>query len=545
MNRNARRPRNEAVTCPTMSSQAPSSKEQIADSIVRCIDARDFRKALAICQQLNRQHPDYPYGWYLASFLMQKVRHYADALKAIDRALQLGYLDKYQLHKARCHFEANDIAGAITAAGILKDKTFVDPLLHSQLGSLLHLLADNAGALAHYTKAIELDGSNADHYFNRAAVQRYFGDVAGAEAGFDRAIALKPDEFEAYNGRAHLRTQTRERNHIAQLQGVIARTRSPAGLVQLHYALAKEQEDIGDFEAAFASLKLGADVKRRHMQYKVDTDLQIMAKIQEVYGPELFDGHIPGFDSADPIFILGMPRTGTTLVERILGSHSGVVSAGELNNFSLELIRLVGKALGPKRPSRLEFVVATAGVDFRALGEAYIASTRPLRGASPHFIDKLPFNFLYTGLIHLALPRAKIINLQRHPMDTCYAVYKQLFRDAYPFSYDLDELGQYYIVYHRLMQHWNAVMPGVIHTLRYEALVADIEGEARRLLEHCGLPWEDQCLRFHENTQASMTASALQVRQPIYATSVGKWRHYARQLVPLRTRLESAGIDTN
>ena len=527
-----------------MLSPAPQSKEQIADAIVRCIDTRDLGKALAICQQLNREHPDYAYGWYLASFLMHKLRHYADAIKAIDRALQLSNLDKYHLHRTRCHFDANDIAGAIAAAGVIRGKSFADPLIHSQLGSLLHMLGDNASALVHYTKAIELDPGSAEHQFNRAAVQRYFGDVAGAEAGFDAAIALKPDEFEAYSGRANLRTQSRERNHVAQLKEVIARTRSPAGLTHLHYALAKELEDIGDFEESFASLKKGADTKRRHMQYSVDTDLEIIAKICEVYGPALFDGQIHGCDSADPIFIIGMPRTGTTLVERILGSHSSVFSAGELNQFSLELIRLVGAAAGPKRPSRLEFVAASAGLDFRALGEAYIRATRPLRDERAHFIDKLPFNFLYAGLIHLALPRARIVNLQRHPMDTCYAVYKQIFRDAYPYSYDLDELGRYYIAYHRLMQHWNAVMPGSIHTVRYEDLVSDIEGESRRLLEYCGLPWEEQCLRFHENTKASTTASAMQVRQPVYATSVGKWRQYASQLEPLRMRLEAAGIST-
>jgi hypothetical protein len=186
----------------------------------------------------------------------------------------------------------------------------------------------------------------------------------------------------------------------------------------------------------------------------------------------------------------------------------------------------------------------TAKLDFHALGEAYISGTRPLRGDVPYFIDKLPFNYLYAGLIHLALPRAKIINVQRHPMDTCYAVYKQWFKDAYPFSYKLDELGDYYVAYHQLMRHWNEVMPGVIHTLQYESLVADIDGETHRLLQYCGLPWEDQCLRFYQNTQASTTASALQVRQPVYASSVGKWRHYARHLEPLRAQLESAGIDT-
>lgn len=278
------------------------------------------------------------------------------------------------------------------------------------------------------------------------------------------------------------------------------------------------------------------------MNYRVDTDLQIIAKIQETYRPELFDGRIVGCDRDDPIFIIGMPRTGTTLVERILGSHSLVHAAGELNTFALELMRLVKEAPSPAPASRADFVARTAQLDFKALGEAYLSAARPVRGTTPHFIDKLPFNYLYAGLIHLALPRAKIINVQRHPMDTCFAVYKQWFKDAYPFSYNLDELGKYYLAYHQLMQHWNEVMPGVIHTLQYESLVADIDGETRRLLHYCELPWEEQCLRYYQNTQASTTASALQVRQPVYHTSVGKWRHYARQLESLRAQLERAGI---
>lgn len=527
-----------------MQDPVPPGREQLADSIVRCIDAGDLKQGLAASRRLNELHPDYAYGWYLASFLMRKSRNHAHAIQAIDRALALSASDRYRLHRARCLFDAGDVAAARAETHALLGRDFDDALLHGELGTLLHQLADHAAALDQFDRAIRRDARNAGHHFNRAAVLRYLGDSEGAEASFDRAIALKPDECEAYNGRAHVRTQTRERNHVRELREAIARTGAPAGLVQLHYALAKELEDLGDYDAAFASLEQGAGIKRRHMQYGVATDLEIVAKIRETYGPRMFDRDIAGCESPDPIFILGMPRTGTTLVERILGSHSQVFSAGELNNFSLELIPLVRKAARGKRLSRVEFVAASAAVDFHALGAAYMAATRPLRDGRPRFIDKLPFNYLYAGLIHLALPNAKIVNLQRHPMDTCYAVYKQLFRDAYPFSYDLDELGQYYIAYHQLMQHWNAVMPGVIHTMRYESLVADIEGESRRLLGYCGLPWEDQCLRFHENREASTTASALQVRQPVYATSVGKWRHYARQLEPLRQRLEDADIDT-
>ncbi|MGB8694839.1 MAG: sulfotransferase [Steroidobacteraceae bacterium] len=527
-----------------MTAAARPTQEQLAEQINRCIDAGEIVQGLAICQRLNHGFPAYSYGWYLASFLMKRAGNFPDALRAIDRALQLSYSDRYQLHKAKCLFEGNDIAAASAAVGMLRNKLFAEAQLHNDLASLLHMLGDHQNALQHYSRAVELDGSNAEFHFNRGAVQRYLGDAAGAEQSFDAAIACNPLEFEAYNARAQLRTQTTERNHVAQIRQQLARTTGPVGLTQLCYALAKELEDVGDVTGAFDALQRGAGVKRQHMQYNLDTDLQIIGRIRAVYGPELFDGPVAGCECADPIFILGMPRTGTTLVERILSSHSQVHSAGELNNFSLELLRLVRQTIRPPPVSRLDFVTATARLDFRALGNAYLQSTRPLRDASPFFIDKLPFNYLYAGLIHLALPHAKIINLQRHPMDTCYAVYKQLFRDAYPFSYDLDELGQYFIAYHGLMQHWNAVMPGVIYTLRYEAVVADVAGEARRLLAYCGLPWEEQCLRFYQNSQASTTASAMQVRQPIYDSSVGKWRRYATQLEPLRLRLENAGIAT-
>ena len=237
-----------------------------------------------------------------------------------------------------------------------------------------------------------------------------------------------------------------------------------------------------------------------------------------------------------------MPRTGTTLVERILGSHSQVMAAGELSNFGLELMRLVNKIKTEAMRSRLDFVSASSQVDFHELGESYLRSTAPLRDGRAHFVDKLPFNFLYAGLIHLALPNAKIVSVERHPMDTCFAVYKQLFKDAYPYSYDLDELGRYFVAYRRLMEHWHRVMPGCIHTVIYERLVADLEGESHRLLQYCELPWEEQCLHFHKNPGASTTASALQVRRPIYDTSVGKWRSFDAQLRPLRDRLVGAGI---
>ena len=278
------------------------------------------------------------------------------------------------------------------------------------------------------------------------------------------------------------------------------------------------------------------------MRYDVATDLGIIDRIREVYTADRFDGHIEGFDNAAAIFVIGMPRTGTTLVERILGSHPDVCAAGELNEFGLELTRQVSALAAGRTLSRQDFVDLSTRVDFRALGQRYLERVRPYRDSRPVFIDKLPFNYLYAGLIHLALPRAKIVSVRRDPLDTCYAVYKQLFKDAYPFSYDLAELGRYYVAYDRLMRHWDTVMPGVVLTVHYEAVVADVRGQARRLLQHCGLGWDERCVRFHENAQASTTASALQVRQPLYDTSIGRWRRYAEQLEPLRLQLEAAGV---
>jgi len=192
--------------------------------------------------------------------------------------------------------------------------------------------------------------------------------------------------------------------------------------------------------------------------------------------------------------------------------------------------------------SRDEMVASTASLDFKQLGDLYVDSTRPFTGKTKRFIDKMPLNYLYVGLIHLALPQSKIINLQRDPMDTCYAIYKQLFVDAYPFSYDLEELASYYVAYHRLMEHWNKVLPGVIHTVTYEELVGDIETKTRQLLEACELDWQPQCLKFYENTSASTTASTAQIREPAYKSSVGKWRNYADQLQPVAEILRKAGI---
>ena len=235
-------------------------------------------------------------------------------------------------------------------------------------------------------------------------------------------------------------------------------------------------------------------------------------------------------------FIVGLPRSGSTLLDRILGSHSAVASRGERADFALELVRTAGPAA-----NKTDLVHRSTQLDFRLLGQRYCAHLPTTANARQ--IDKTPANFLYLGLIAAALPQARIVHVRRQPMDACYAMYKTLFRMAYPFSYDLRDLGHYWLAYQRLMAHWRALLPSERYIeIDYEDLVANQEAVTRRLVAHAGLPWEDACLSFERNPQPSLTASAAQVRQPIYNSSVGLWRRYESELAPLAAILRDAGV---
>ena len=236
--------------------------------------------------------------------------------------------------------------------------------------------------------------------------------------------------------------------------------------------------------------------------------------------------------------MLGLPRSGTTLVERILTSHSAVRSGGESPAFPAETIKAVQRLTGQPIDKR-EFVARSLEIEPRALGEAYLAAARPPLAAGARWVDKQPLNYLYAGLIARALPRARIIALAREPMDSCYAMLKTLFTGAYPFSYDLADLGRYYVAWHRLMRHWQAVLGERLLIVHYEDLVQNQEQVSRRLLAHCGLEWQEACLAFDAQPGAVTSASAVQVRRRLYSTSVGKWRRYERQLAPLARILDA------
>ncbi|MDO7837558.1 tetratricopeptide repeat protein [Sphingomonas sp. CL5.1] len=387
-------------------------------------------------------------------------------------------------------------------------------------------------------RAVALSPNDTRALYDLAAASIALGRLDAAEALFDRVIADRSDDWDAWANRSTLRRATVERNHVAALETALAESGGDAeARIALGHALAKELEDLGRYDAAFAHLKDAAAARRARLSYRVADDAATMEAIAAAFPADLLRDAPPPSSEPGPIFVLGLPRSGTTLVDRILSSHSRVTSLGEIQDFALALI---AQARGAR--DKGDLIRRSAAMDHAALGRAYRARTAGRTPDAPFAIDKTPLNFLYIGLIALALPEARIVHVRRGAMDGCFAMFKTLFRMGYPFSYDLHDLAAYRITYERLMAHWRAALPGRMIEIDYEALIADQAGESRRLIEGCGVEWEEACLAFHANPAPVATASAAQVRMPIHDRSVGLWRRYEQGLAPLAVALSAAGI---
>ena len=385
-------------------------------------------------------------------------------------------------------------------------------------------------------------------HFNHAASLKFLGRFAEAEAAYEACVRCDPHFWRAHSALAATRRQTPGRNHLARLERLLTTgPLEPDAELHLRHALAKELEDLGRGDEAFAHLLAGNARKHAATGYRFERDKSlfdaVMRLFQEVL-PTPAHVDLTGDEIARaPIFVVGMPRTGTTLVERILSSHSQVASAGESQNFGV----LLKRACRTPSPQVLDeaTLAQSLHVDLQIFGRDYVERTRPPGQAQPRFVDKMPLNFFYLGHIARALPGASIVVLRRHPLDTGLSNFRQLFATGfsyYEYARDLRDIGRYYAQFDRLIAHWQATLPGRVHEVRYEALVADQRAETGRLLAHCRLPWEEACLHFERNEHAVATASAVQVRQPLYGSSVGRWRRFERHLQPLIDELLAAGV---
>ena len=524
--------------------QDPQQAAQIATGLLR--QGRSAEAAI-FAENALTAFPGHPAILRSSSEVFSATGDHPKALEFAQAVAKLAPNDPGALlHLAHCQTSANDEAGAILsiqqAAGLGRQ----NPMLLAHAGLMLFQLDETALASELYRAALTQDPSNGQTWYQLALAQQSLGDLERAEASCDAALKLRPDLFEVHMIRSRLRRQTAEKNHVEELEQVISSgQKHPLEQAQVCYALAKEFEDLENFENSFKRLRQGADTYRQAIQYSVEPDLAQMQELRELFpvndGNDESISTVESEPSSAPIFVLGLPRTGTTLVERILASHSQVTSAGELPNFGQQVMNLIrDNNLGT---DTMSFVARAMLIDPAELGRAYVKSVGAKYKATPRFVDKLPANFLNIGFIHRALPNARIIELVRHPMDACYAMYKTMFNNIFPATYQFDELAQYYVAHHRLMDHWRTRFPGAIVSMAYEDMVSDQEAQSRRLLAACGLDWEDGVLEFHKTKSASATASAAQVRQPIYSSSIQLWRRYERELASLAQALEAAGID--
>jgi tetratricopeptide (TPR) repeat protein len=402
---------------------------------------------------------------------------------------------------------------------------------------------DPSAARSLLDRACDLEPRNPAVLFEAAMCSHYFNEPDAAGARLARVLELAPGNGFALYARAQLRVQTTAANHIAEIRAALARPVMPVReAIPAWFALAKELEDLGRWDESFAALQSGNRLKRSTLHYDVANDVTAMRNVCATFDARQFERlEQVDADATRTIFIVGMPRTGTTLLERIFASHSAVASVGETVDFPILMTQEASRAHEQLGMADSTLLAAATMIDWSRLGSRYLAAVRELSDR-PYTLDKLPFNFRYCGLIHKALPGARILHVRRHPLDTCYAVFKSLFEGAYHFSYQLDELAEYYVAYRRTMDHWHAVLPDGIRDVHYEDLVSHPLETCQAVLEWCGLPWEAGVLDFYRSTAAAQTASAAQVRRPIYASSVDRWRHVAAQMQPVLQRLQAAGL---
>jgi tetratricopeptide (TPR) repeat protein len=377
-----------------------------------------------------------------------------------------------------------------------------------------------------YRRAARLAPQSPRFSYNLAASERSLGRLAEAEAACDRAIALDSTHYPSYLLRSELRIQTAQDNHVEELQRLFKQPQfEDRARVLIGYALAKELDDLGRFDEAFQHFSSAAATRRRHLRYDVAIDENKMKRVAAAF-PRAEAAVQGGEDSSRYIFIFGLPRSGTTLLERILTGLAGVRSNGETDNFTRALL-----AASPTAGEGDVFARAAAAKSTQVAADYSRFANGPV--LSEKIVEKLPMNYLYVGAILRALPKSRLVLVTRSPIDSCFAMYRTLFSQAYPFSYDFQDLARYYAAYEALMRHWRATFPGEIHEVIYEDLVREPARIGAAVAQYCGLAWSPDAIEVQNNASVSFTASAAQIRRPIYGSSSGRWRHYGQHLLPL------------
>lgn len=440
-----------------------------------------------------------------------------DALHLLERCLELAPgFDAARQNYAQVLHRSNRPEQALAQIERLLATAPAHPGYRNLKAVVLCRVGDYEPAIAIYAELLEQYPDNPKVWMSYGHALKTAGHTQGAIDAYRRSLALEPSFGEVWWSLANLKTFRFDADDLAAMRRQLARAElTEDDRLHLEFAVGKALEDAADYASSFRHYAQGNAIRRAQLHYSADETSARARHIRQRYTREFFAARAGcGSPARDPIFIVGLPRSGSTLIEQILASHSQVEGTMELPEVT-SITRML-----------------------RELGERYLDNTRIQRKtAAPLFIDKMPNNFMHVGLIHLMLPNATIIDARRHPLACCFSGFKQHFARGQGFSYSLDDLGRYYRDYVALMAHFDAVLPGRIHRVIYERMVEDTEGEIRRLLDHCGLPFEESCLRFFQNERPVRTASSEQVRRPIYREGVDHWQNYAPWLAPLESTL--------
>ncbi|GGE50372.1 hypothetical protein GCM10011367_26560 [Marinicauda pacifica] len=503
-------------------------------------------KAEKLCRAFLQKHPRHVEGMRLLAEIGKRFGVMEDAEFLLESATEFEpdniqvRLDYIDVLRKRQKFEA-----AREEAEALYNRDPESPVFQSRLAVERMQTGDFEGAIALFDRVLETLPEDPVTLTSRGHALKTYGRQDEAVSAYRTAARIKPDHGDAWYGLANLKTYTFTDDELATMA---AREGEP-GLsfqdrIYLCFALGKAYEDRKAFKDAFAYYERGNELKRVQTRYTADQMEQEFAAQKEFCTPDLFKAQAgKGHSAPDPIFIVGLPRAGSTLIEQILASHSQIDGTLELPNILSLSHRLRGRKQISDRTRYPRILHELSGEQLRELGEQYIEGTRIHRKGAPFFTDKMPNNFRHIALIKLILPNARIIDARRHPMACCFSGFKQLFAEGQEFTYGLEEVGRYYRGYVDLMRHWHEVLPGDILHVQYEDVVDDLEAQVRRILDYLGLPFEQACVEFHKTEREVRTASSEQVRQPIFKTGKEQWRHFEPWLDPLKDALGPALID--
>jgi tetratricopeptide (TPR) repeat protein len=498
-------------------------------------------EASACCQRLLGAKPDLVEAHFLVGLIALELKQTWTAVSAFGSVTKLQ--EKHGAawaNLARLFMRAGQPARADKALAMAVKHNDGNPVVLDIIGAVYGLLGDQHEASGWIAKAVSKQPKNVQFLVTQANNHMFLGKLDDAEAVLRDVLAARPGNANANWLLSNLR-KVSNREHVAVLERLVQKEgRNPRPLAFLYYGLGKELEDLEDWDNAFDAFARGAAARRSTIELDEKSEIEMYTAFDDTFTSEWMAQGEAGHDDPAPIFVVGQPRTGTTLVERIITSHSQVYSAGELKQFGTCVRRLADYREQKRQSARLAELAAT--IDCKKLGKAYMGMTKKFRGALPRFVDKLPPNYLYLPLILKALPNAKVIHLTRNPMDACFASFKQLFADAYLHSYDQAEMARHHARYYHLMARWRERFGDQFFDISYEATAGELEPNARALIDFLGLPWEDACLEFHKQKAAVTTASAVQVRQPAHTRSIGRWRRYEKQLSVMRQTLHEQGV---